>query len=110
MEEAVEECNKCFRSIVLTNENQRELDALLRSAFDYTVSPNNLIESLRSSVKPEILTVREVRVNCEQYQVLCSKLTDREIKAPETHVTGPLIIRKLIAVIKEGAQRIRKLK
>lgn len=58
MEVEAEENDKFIGTVVLTNDKLRELDASLATAFDNSDSPDNLVERLRSNVRPELLTVR----------------------------------------------------
>lgn len=50
-----------------------------------------------------------VQDNYEIFRVLCTELVKREVKVPETYITGPLMLRRIISVIWSGEERMAAL-
>lgn len=109
MNQVDEKQNMSFISIALQNYRQRQLDDSQRRIFDSSHHSDDLVEQLKAAFPTNMFISRKVQKNYEIYRAIRTELGSTEINVPEFHVTGPLISRQLITLLRDGKQKRKTL-
>lgn len=80
-----------FSAIRITKENQAKLTHAFAEVFSNNIVGNELVVEIRRNISPDLFVLKEVQEKYEIYRIVWTKIGKREVKVPETHMTGLII-------------------
>lgn len=98
-----------FNEIQLYIKEKHELCKRVAQVFE-PFSAEKLIIHIRKKVAYELVMCKNIQDSYELYGAIMTHKSSRGIELPETHYTGSLILRPLIAIIWEGEERTTALR